>query len=528
MSLMDDARNKVRREQAKAHAEKNGKLLDVARPSEVLVPNESADDPHRLARLYIRESCQHPEGLTLRCWRGRWFRWNGSAYRELPVAELYSELTASAKREMDRLNMIAQEQAAAKGTKTPTVQRITRGLIGNVELALASMTTWSSTIEPPALFDGNGWQRRNLVAMTNGVLDIDSLFDGNADVLLPHTPRWFSMNCLPYPYDPNADCPRWKEFLARNLEGDDERIGLLQEWFGYCLITDTALQKFLMLVGEGANGKSVICAVLEATLGSDNCAHVPLELFGARFQLAGTLGKLANICAEVGELDKAAEGYLKAYTSGDLMQFEQKYEASFSATPTARLALATNNPPRFSDKSDGIWRRLILFPLDITITDEERIYGMDKVDWWVASGELPGILNWALDGLDRLRLQGGFTRSNTCDESLDKYRTENNPARMFLRETCQESPDGETPCEALYGAYQRWCELNGYSPLADRSFGKEVRRVFKKSERRKVGARDRRVWCYCGVDNNTVKMADVMGRFFAGGANGTAPAPPPG
>src|SRR5205807_310610 len=127
--------------------------------------------------------------------------------------------------------------------------------------------------------------------------------------------------------------------------------------------------------------------------------------------LASTLGKLANICAEVGELDKAAEGYLKAYTSGDAMQFERKYESSFSAMPTARLVLATNNPPRFSDKSDGVWRRLILLPLNVTIAEEERVYGMDKREWWEASGELPGILNWALEGFDRLRLQGGFTRS---------------------------------------------------------------------------------------------------------------------
>src|SRR5262249_53998966 len=160
------------------------------------------------------------------------------------------------------------------------------------------------------------------------------------------------------------------------------------------------------------------------------------------------------------------------------------------------------NPPRFSDKSDGIWRRLILLPLNVTITEEERVYGMDKVDWWVASGELPGILNWTLAGLDRLRMQGGLTRAKVCDESLDKYRTENTPARMSLLETCREEPNGKTSCEALYLAYRRWCEVNGYTPLADRSFGKEVHRVFKKTERKKVGPRDNRVWCYCGVDND--------------------------
>src|SRR5262249_22658916 len=159
---------------------------------------------------------------------------------------------------------------------------VTRGIISNVELALASLTTLSRTIEPPAWFDGERWQQRNLIALSIGLLDLDALFGEKTDVLLPHTPSWCSLNCLPYPYVSDADCPRWHAFLDHNLEGHEDRIALLQEWFGYCLTVDTTQQKFLMLVGEGANGKSVICAVQEGMLGSDNCSNVPLELFGHR------------------------------------------------------------------------------------------------------------------------------------------------------------------------------------------------------------------------------------------------------
>ena len=475
--------------------------VDPTPPEKGLTPNESADDPHRLARLYIGESCQHADGLTLRSWREQWDRWNGSAYRELPDAELQGELTASAKREMDRINLIAQKLADGEGPP-PKVQKITKGMIGNVEMALASMTVWPGTIEPPAWWDGREWKRRNLISLSNGLLDLDALFEGKADVLLPHTPRWFSPTCLPYPFDPDADCQRWLAFLGRNLEGDAERIDLLQEWSGYCATPDTARQKFLALEGEGSNGKSVYCAALEAMLGSPNCSHVPLEVFGERFQLTATLGKLTNIASEVGELDKAAEGFLKSFTSGDPMQFEQKYKPTFSAVPTARLVLATNNRPRFSDRSGGLWRRMILMPWRVVIAadDPGRIFGMDKPDWWVASGELPGIFNWALAGLDRLRRNNRFTRSEICEQALAEYRTENNPARMFLLESCREAPEGQAPCGELYQAYRRWCEGNGYSPLADRSFGKEVKRVFTKAERREVGGRGSRAYCYCGID----------------------------
>jgi P4 family phage/plasmid primase-like protien len=470
-------------------------------PAVAVAPQEAFDDPHKLGRLFVSEHCQHRNELTLRSWREEWRRWDGSAYRELPDAEVTAEVTISVKAEMDRVNLIAQKLAAEKGDKAPAVRKVNTALISNVELALASLTVWPGTVEPPAWYDGKTWQRRNLITLSNGLLDLDALFAGETAVLLPHSPRWFSFQCLPYSFDPSADCPKWLAFLERNLEADRERIALLQEWFGLCLTPDSSRQKFLLLVGEGGNGKSVVCSVLEVVLGAENCSHVPLEIFGKRFQLAPTIGKLANISSEIGELDKAAEGFLKSFTSGDPMQMDRKYKSPIQAVPTARLVLATNNLPRFSDRSSGLWRRMILMPFRVTIdeNDPRRIFGMDKPSWWEASGELPGILNWSLMGLDRLRQQDRFTHSKICEDALTEYRTENNPARMFLLESCRESAEGQVPCGDLYRSYRSWCDEHGYSPLAERAFGKEVRRVFPKCERRQVGSREMRLYSYCGI-----------------------------
>ena len=83
---------------------------------------------------------------------------------------------------------------------------------------------------------------------------------------------------------------------------------------------------------------------------------------GARFALTPTLGKLANIASEVGEIDRVAEGFLKSFTAGDMMTFDRKHVAPIEALPTARLILSTNNRPRFSDRSGGLWRRMICCP----------------------------------------------------------------------------------------------------------------------------------------------------------------------
>jgi putative DNA primase/helicase len=127
-------------------------------------------------------------------------------------------------------------------------------------------------------------------------------------------------------------------------------------------------------IGEGANGKSVLLDVLTALLGEENVSQVPLEMFGQRFQLTPTIDKLANICAEVGEISAVAEGVLKQFTAGDRMYFDRKGIPGIERYPTARLILATNNRPRFRDRSMGIWRRILLVPFRFTVppTKQDR------------------------------------------------------------------------------------------------------------------------------------------------------------
>jgi P4 family phage/plasmid primase-like protien len=325
---------------------------------------------------------------------------------------------------------------------------------------------------------------------------------------------------LAYAFQPDAGCPQWHAFLQRNLAGDPGTIALLQQWFGYLLLPDTSLQRFLLLVGEGANGKSVICAVVQALLGDRNVCTVPLEFFGQRFHLVETLGKLANIVPEVGELDKIAEGALKAFVTGDPMQFERKHKAPFTARPTARLVLATNNAPQFSDKSDGIWRRVLLLKFAVQIPLEERIPGMDKAWWWGAAGELPGILNWALAGLFRLRQHQAFDVPCVCRDAIDTLRAESNPARRFLQEYYQAG-SGEVEKESLYERYREWCGKNGHHSLATNKFAVEVFRAFPRAEARRPWKNGTRIHVFAGL----VERVDDDEGDFGQGSQGSQGSP---
>jgi P4 family phage/plasmid primase-like protien len=468
-----------------------------------LTPNEAIDDPHRLAVANIERYAALTDGGEIAHWRSEWFIYKPKhhCYRRTEAREFSSEVGWAIKEEFNRANIEAQRiwednrrkqqeetDKAGKPTPRPEARKVTKSLITNVLEATASINTIPSSIELNTHIPTR--ERKNWIAMENGIVDVDALIDDAEieDVLLPHSPDWFSTVCLPYAFDPDAKCPVWENFLHRCMGGDQTLIDVLQEWTGYLLLPDTTHQKFLVNEGEGGNGKSVFLAGLQAMLGPDNCSHVTLEKFANRFDLTDTLGKLANLCGDMGEIDRVSEGHLKSFVSGDRMFFDRKGISGMNCVPTARLIFNTNNRPRFSDKSSGIWRRLILIPWRTTISKAERIIGMDQVTWWQNSGELPGIFMWAVIGLHRLQAQKAFTYSPVVEEEIAAYRREVNPAREFLLEHVEANQIGSEdstfiPTRILYGAYRRWAEEQGNQPLSSPVFGKEIVRVFPRATR---------------------------------------------
>lgn len=468
---------------------------------------EANDDPARLARKFL-EKC----GYRLAYWREDFYRWISGKWEIYSDDELRSDLVISIKEEFDNLYMDAVAEGKIKEVDNTTAIKLSDRIVYGTLTCLKAFTCVASAIEWGSEIKFNGasfkvtkGEPKRWIALENGILKAEDYLEGDGCTLLDHTPTWWSPHKLEYRFEPRftieENAPRWNAFLQHNLQGDKERIAILQEWCGYCLLPRTDLQAFLILEGEGSNGKSVYCAVLEALLGSENVSHVPLELFGERFQLAPTMGKLANIITEVGELDRVAEGILKAYTDGSGITVDRKGREPINGRPTARLVIATNNRPRFSDRSIGLWRRMLLVPWYVEIKPEERVSGMDKPEWWIhETKEMPAILSWAIAGLARLDVFHQFTKSKESQAAMDEYRIEVNPAREFLIEHLEEAEGESVAADLVYPAYQKWCERHGYKGvLGARQFGKEIKRVFRSSFRYRTGARETRSWAYKNI-----------------------------
>ncbi len=303
------------------------------------------------------------------------------------------------------------------------------------------------TYTKPDIFDPDPY----ILNLENGLFNVDT------GELKPHNPDYSSLAKLPVKYDPTADCPRWKQFLNRTLHPDD--LKAVQEFIGSLLWKAYPTQRAWLQVGEGANGKDALDRVLATLLGPGNVAHRSLqELENNRFAKAELYGKLADIYSDLPDAALKTTGTFKTLTGEGSLAAERKFQNAFTFNNHAKLIFSCNKIPASPDDSDAFFRRWF-------ITTFPNTFLGDKADTQIVAKlttpeELSGILNWALEGLKRLRSQNWqLSHSKSVEEVREDYIRKSDPVKAFVMDCCLPDADGKVAKEILYNAFIRFCEL---------------------------------------------------------------------
>jgi len=240
---------------------------------------------------------------------------------------------------------------------------------------------------------------------------------------------------------------------------------------GYSLTGSTSEQVLFLLHGLGANGKTVFLEVLSALLG-DYGTRTSSETFlhkkqsGVPNDLAALRSARFVASVEVADGRRLAEVLVKELTGQDQITARFLFSEFFSFKPEFKIWLACNHRPLIRGTDHAIWRRIRLVPFLERIPDDEQ----DKDLAEKLKAELPGILNWAIEGCLLWR-DRGLKAPEEVQMATQKYREEMDPLADFLTECCIVAPGVKCKAGPLYQAYKAWAEANSDRPMSLTAFG---------------------------------------------------------
>jgi putative DNA primase/helicase len=304
-----------------------------------------------------------------------------------------------------------------------------------------------------------------MLNVRNGTLVIAKTSDGSPYITLkPHDPDDRITKVCDVDYDPNATCPTYDNALAL-VQPDPTVRAFLHRLVGYAATGDVSEQKLFFFHGGGRNGKSTFVDIWARILG-DYAATIPIERFlqaGAKGNggqptpdLAGLHGVRFLRTSEPERGSVLAEALIKLVTSGEPMLVRHLNRPFFELRPQFKLIISGNYKPRIAGTDDGIWRRMVLIPWEVKITDELCDPHLGQKLAAEASGILNRILDGAVDWLDN-----GLKIPAQIAEATADYRSASDHLGRFLADCTRDAPGARVPSHRLHGVFEAWAKANG-------------------------------------------------------------------
>jgi P4 family phage/plasmid primase-like protien len=350
----------------------------------------------------------------------------------------------------------------------------------------------------------------NKVAVLNGVLDIRS------KKLEPFSSDYKFFNKLPVHYDPLIKADKVVTFFKEVLV-DEQDVNVVQELFGYLLYRDYSFEKAFMFLGSGRNGKGKLISLMEHFVGKVNCCNIPLQSLGSdRFAKSRLHNKLANLSADLNKTGLQDTGTFKSLTGRDLMTADRKFLEPIEFKNYAKMIFATNELPYTYDETDGFWDRWIVIDFVFKFVDDPEKKNHKKIDRDViqkltTDKELIGLLNWALEGLDRLFDKKRFSVSTSTENIKKKWKRESSSFSAFLMDDVDKDYDINSflSNNQLNNAYSRYCLKHELTPESSKQRNFLLSKLGGYEKVKKIGGVSQRGWGGLKFKNDDVEEVEL-------------------
>lgn len=419
------------------------------------------------AEAFIKEYCTHPEGPTLHSYAGGLMAWRNNHYMEVEEGALRHKLQPWLH---DALRYIFRQRSQTH--ELVPFESNPQTVNGALE-SLRAHTHLPATITPPVWLTKNDDRlpARELLACKSLNLHLPTM------TIVPTTPDLFVTSALDFDYQMEPDAPEeWIRFLEQ-LWGDDlESVSLLQEWMGYCLTGDTSLQKMLLIVGPKRSGKGTIARVLRRLVGWNNVVGPTTSSLAGPFGLQPLIGKTLAVVSDArfsGENIATVVERLLCISGEDTLTVDRKFRGSVTMKLPTRFMFLSNELPRMNDASGALANRFLVLKLNQCFFGQEDPHLTDKLLL-----ELPGILQWAIEGWKRLYARGHFEQPEASLDAIREMEDLSSPVGAFVRDVCVVGAGHRVYVDTIFGAWNRWCQKEGRTHLITKqTFGRDLAAV---------------------------------------------------
>lgn len=405
---------------------------------------------------------RHGENIRYcRPWK-KWLIWDGKRWSTDETGSIYEFA-----KETVRSIYIEASNGGDSAVRKKLSDHASRSESSARIMAMVQMAqTEESIVVTPSRLDTDPF----LLNVENGTLDLRS------GSLRPHSREESITKLAPVRFVPRAQARRFRRFLNEIFSGNENIIRFMQRAIGYALTGDTREQCLFLLWGSGANGKTTFVETILTLLG-DYGATTPFSTFlakkhdGPGNDIARLQGARFVSVPEGNRNRGLDEALVKRVTGQDTVAARFLYKEFTEYRPSFKAFLVTNHLPRISSTEHAIWRRLYKVRFTERITPEKQDRSLAEK----LRKELPGILNWAIEGCIAWR-KHGLVVPEEVKAATESYREQENALGSFVDACCVLDSEAKTAVADLRAAYRDWCAQNGKAPVPNTEFGKLLTR----------------------------------------------------
>lgn len=310
-----------------------------------------------------------------------------------------------------------------------------------------------------------------IINCANGELVINP--DGSHQ-LRPHNYRSGMLQCLGVDYNPAARAPLFMqtihEIFADFIDSED-MVRHIGELFGYALQPNKNIASWWLFRGPGGDGKSTLLSVLggillDAQIKSTTRILSMNEEHGSNNHTSASLvGKLNVVIEELPAGYLLKDAGVKMLSETTKMDANPKFGRHFQFMYCGLLIMCSNKYPATRDLSHGMLRRANVIPFNRQFTSH-GVEDTNRVrDILENKEEMSGVLNFFLEGLQRLRSRGRFEEPFSCTEAKEDWLNSANHVVRFFRECCEKDDMLKgIPVADVKKVYHEWCMSNDLKP----------------------------------------------------------------